>query len=367
MENPLSHFATLTDPRVERTREHLLEDVLLITIAAVLCGADTWNDIESYGETKQPWLETFLKLPGGIPRHDTFNRIFSALDPEELERCFVAWVSCVAQLSAGEVVSIDGKALRGSRQSGKKAIVHMVSAWASENRLVLGQRKVDDKSNEITAIPKLLEVLAVQGCVITVDAMGCQKNIATKVREKQADYILAVKENQGKLLAGIRDSFRFLPAASASQQVDAGHGRVETRTCTVINDLSMIEKAQEWAGLRSLVRLEAERYIKTTGQTEREIRYYISSSSSDAESMNRAVRQHWGIENSLHWVLDVAFSEDHSRKRAGHAAQNFSLITRIALNLLKRDTLKRSIKGKRLKAGWDNAYLSSILQKMEPI
>lgn len=366
MENLLTPFATLTDPRVERTREHLLEEILWITIAAVLCGAESWNDIESYAETKRPWLETFLKLPGGIPSHDTFNRVFSALDPQELENCFAAWVSRVAQLGVGEVVSLDGKTLRGSRQAGKKAIVHMVSAWTSENRLVLGQRKVDDHSNEITAIPKLLEVLALKGCVVTIDAIGCQKSIAQQIVHQQADYILAVKENQGDLLAGIRDSFRFLPPTSVSQQVDAGHGRVETRTCAVIADSSMIEKSQEWTGLHRLVRLQAERYSKTTGKTERETRYYISSLPSDAEAINRAIRQHWGIENSLHWVLDVAFSEDHSRKRAGHAAQNFSVITRLALNLLKRHTsVKRSIKGKRLKAGWDNAYLSTILKQLE--
>lgn len=361
MENLLVPFAALTDPRVERTREHLLEEILFITIAAVLCGADSWNDIESYAETKRSWLESFLQLPGGIPSHDTFNRVFSALDPEELEHCFTTWVSGVAQLSAGEVVSIDGKALRGSRQAGKKAIVHMVSAWANQNHLVLGQRKVEEKSNEITAIPKLLEVLALQGCVVTIDAMGCQKTIARQVVEQQADYILAVKENQGELLAGMRDSFRFLPPTSVSQQVD-----VETRTCSVIQDLSMIERAQEWAGLHCLVRLQAERHSKSTGETEQEVRYYISSLSSEAQQINGAVRQHWGIENSLHWVLDVAFQEDHSRKRAGHAAQNFSLITRLALNLLRRDTsVKRSIKGKRLKAGWDETYLSLLLKQLE--
>jgi len=367
MESPLRHFAELIDPRVERTREHLLQEILFITIAAVLCGADSWNDIQSYGQSKRPWLATFLKLPGGIPSHDTFNRVFSAINPEELESCFESWVRAVAKLSAGEVVSIDGKALRGSRTAGKKAIVHMVSAWASENRLVLAQRKVDDKSNEITAIPKLLKVLVLSGCVVTVDAMGCQRSIAEEIVHQQADYILAVKDNQGDLLEGVQDAFRFLPCRSVSQQVDVGHGRVETRTCSVIDDLSMIEKAHQWASLHSLVRLEAERHFKTSGQTESETRYYISSLTADAERINRAVRQHWGIENSLHWVLDVAFSEDHSRKRAGHAAQNFSLITRIALNLLKHDTsVKLGIRGKRLRAGWDNAYLSQVF-KTQPI
>lgn len=362
MESPLTYFAGLTDPRVERTKEHLLQEILFITIAAVLSGAESWNDIADYGESKREWLAGFLTLPGGIPSHDTFNRVFSALDPAELERCFLDWVRAVAKLSAGEVVSIDGKAIRGSRQAGGKAIVHMVSAWASENNLVLGQRKVDSKSNEITAIPKLLEVLDLEGCVVTIDAMGCQRNIAKKIADKQADYILGVKENQSGLLENVRDSFALLPSESVSQEVDCGHGRVEQRRCSVIADLSMLDKASQWQSLRSLVRIEAERYAKATGETERETRYYISSLPADAAAINRAIRQHWHIENKLHWVLDVGFHEDQSRKRAGHAAQNFSLINRIALNLLQQDkTSKRGIKGKRLKAGWDNQYLCSLL------
>jgi predicted transposase YbfD/YdcC len=362
MDSPLKYFAELTDPRVERTKEHLLPDIVFITIAAVLSGAESWNDIADYGESKRAWLAGFLRLPGGIPSHDTFNRVFSALDPAELERCFLNWVRAVAQLSAGEVVSIDGKSIRGSRQAGGKAIVHLVSAWASDNNLVLGQRKVEGKSNEITAIPKLLEVLELQGCVVTIDAIGCQKTIAQKIAHKQADYILGVKQNQGGLLENVRDSFALLPAESVAQEVDCGHGRVEQRRCAVVADLSMVESGSQWPSLRCLVRVEAERYAKASGATERETRYYISSLPPDAAALNRAIRQHWQIENQLHWVLDVAFHEDQSRKRAGNAAQNFSLVNRIALNLLKQDkTSKRGIKGKRLKAGWDNQYLCSLL------
>jgi predicted transposase YbfD/YdcC len=363
MENPLKYFAELKDPRVERNRDHLLEEILLIAIAAVLSGAESWNDIEEYGKSKWDWLQTFLTLPHGIPSHDTFNRVFSALDPEELEKGFVAWVSSIAKLTAGEVVAIDGKALCGTRQSGNKAIVHMVSAWAENNGLVLGQRKVDEKSNEITAIPKLLEVLELSGTVVTIDAMGCQKTIAEKIIAKQADYILAVKENQGHLLEEVQDSFRMLASESVAEEIDCGHGRVEKRTCSVIVDTSLLlENAGGWAGLRGLVRIEAERYHKTSGKTEREIRYYITSVQPEAAPLNRMIRQHWGIENKLHWVLDVAFGEDASRKRAGHAAQNFSLLNRIALNLLKQDTsLKRGIKGKRLKAAWDHPYLLKLL------
>jgi len=362
MENPLKYFAELRDPRVERNREHLLEEVLLIAIAAVLSGAESWNDIADYGKAKLLWLKTFLALPAGIPSHDTFNRVFAALDPEELEKGFVAWVGSIAKLTAGEVVAIDGKALCGTREPGTKAIVHMVSAWAEGNGLVLGQRKVDEKSNEITAIPKLLDALALSGTVVTIDAMGCQRSIAAKIVEKKADYILAVKENQGGLLNGIRDSFRMLEADAVQEEIDCGHGRVESRRCSVLADLSLVEKAVEWPSLQGLVRIEAERHHKATGKTERETRFYITSLKPDAARLNRAIRQHWGIENKLHWVLDVGFGEDLSRKRAGHSAQNFSLLNRIALNILKQDkSSKRGIKGKRLNAAWDHPYLLKLL------
>jgi predicted transposase YbfD/YdcC len=361
MESPLKYFAELTDPRVERTREHLLEEILLIAIAAVLSGASGWNEIEDYGKAKREWLSTFLRLPGGIPSHDTFNRVFSALDPEELEKGFVGWVASIAQLTAGEVVAIDGKALRGTRQAGK-TLVHLVSAWANQNNLVLAQRRVDDKSNEITAIPKLLQMLELSGTVVTIDAMGCQRTIAQKIVDQKADYILAVKENQGHLLEEIQDSFRMLAVDAVAEEVDGGHGRVERRTCSVIGDLSLMEKASQWPSLQGMVRIEAERFHKATGTTERETRYYITSLPPQAAQLNRAIRQHWGIENKLHWVLDVAFGEDLSRKRQGHAAQNFSLLNRIALNLLRQDkTCKLGIHGKRLKAGWDNHYLLKLL------
>jgi predicted transposase YbfD/YdcC len=362
MKNPLSYFAELRDPRVERTREHLLEEILLITIAAVLSGAGSWNEIEGYGKAKRLWFKGFLKLPGGIPSHDTFNRVISGLDPAELENGFVAWVSSIAKLTAGEVVAIDGKALCGTREAGNKALVHMVSAWASANSLVLAQRKVDDKSNEITAIPKLLAALELSGTVVTIDAMGCQRAIAEKIVAKKADYILAVKENQGHLLEEIKDSFQMLTADAVEEEIDCAHGRVERRRCSVIADLSLVEKAAEWASLQGLVRIQAERFHKTTGKTENETRYYITSLKPDAGQLNRAIRQHWGIENKLHWTLDVSFGEDLDRKRTRNAAQNFSILNRIALNLLRQDkSTQLGIKGKRLKAGWDNDYLLQLL------
>ena len=362
MDNPLKYFSELTDPRVEWNREHLLEEILLIAIAAVLSGAESWNDIADYGEDKQEWLQTFLVLPSGIPSHDTFNRVFAALDPEEMEKGFAAWVASIARLTAGEVVAIDGKTLCGTRETGKKKLVHMVSAWASVNNLVLAQRKVDEKSNEITAIPKLLDALELAGTVVTIDAMGCQREIASRIIGKKADYVLAVKENQPGLLVDIKDSFQMLSSDAVAEEVDCDHGRVERRKCSVIADLSLLEKAAEWASLQGLVRIEAERYHKTTGKTERETRYYITSLKPDAARLNRIIRQHWGIENKLHWVLDVGFDEDLDRKRAGHAAQNFSPLNRIALNMLKQETtFKRGIKGKRLKAAWNHPYLLKLL------
>jgi len=362
MENPLQYFAELHDPRVERNRDHLLEEILLIAIAAVLSGAESWNNIADYGQDKRSWLETFLTLPSEIPSHDTFNRVFAALDSEAMEKRFVDWVSSIAKLTAGEVVAIDGKTLSGTRETGKKKLVHMVSAWAEGNGLVLGQRKVDEKSNEITAIPKLLKALELAGTVVTIDAVGCQREIVKLIVEKKADYVLAVKDNQGLLAEQVRDSFLLLNAVAVAEQIDCGHGRVEQRKCSVIADLSLLEKASEWSSLQGLVRIESERYHKVSGKIEREIRYYITSLRPDAARLNAVIRQHWGIENKLHWALDVSFGEDLDRKRAGHAAQNFSILNRIALNLLKRDkSSNRGIKGKRLKAAWDQAYLLELL------
>jgi predicted transposase YbfD/YdcC len=249
--------------------------------------------MEEFGKAKEGWLKTFLRLPEGIPSHDTFNRVFSALNPEELEGCFMDWTRSAADLCENEVIAIDGKSMRGSRSAGKKSIVHMVSAWAEKNHMVLGQTKVEEKSNEITAIPKLLDLLVVKGCIVTIDAMGCQKNIAAKIIEKEADYLLALKGNQGNLVEQVEDSFRFLPVNTFDEELDCGHGRVETRKCSVISDLSLIASKEEWAGLKSLVKIESERYIKSTGDTEHETRLYISSLQADAGLINRSVRAHW--------------------------------------------------------------------------
>lgn len=361
MKTPIDYFTGLEDPRIDRTKEHGLQDIIFITIAAVICGAESWNDIENYGKSKEGWLKQFLHLPNGIPSHDTFNRVFSALDPGKLEHCFLNWVKSVSDLTEGEVISIDGKSIRGSRDKGAKSIVHMVSAWASINQLSLGQVKVGDKSNEITAIPKLLEVLAIEGCIVTIDAMGCQTNIAKKIIGGKADYILAVKGNQGSLEEGVLDTVKLGKPLEVWEDTDFGHGRIETRKCSVYTDFSHIEAPGKWEGLKCIAKVEATRHIKSTGHEESETRLYISSLPPDAEKLGKSIREHWGIENSLHWVLDVAFGEDKSRKRNKYAAQNFSVINRVALNLLKNEAKKRSIKGKRLDAGWDNEYLLKIL------
>lgn len=362
MKSPIKIFSSLKDPRMKRTRRHKLEDIIFITIAAVICGALSWDDIERYGKSKETWLRGFLTLENGIPSHDTFNRFFSILDPLKLEECFLEWTREVAQLLPGSVVSIDGKSLRGSGNAGGKSMVHMVSAWSNCNAMSLGQVKADEKSNEITAIPKLLNVLTLTGCVVTIDAMGCQRNIAAKIKEGGADYILALKGNQPSLEEQVNILTRSKPA-SQSTTVNKGHGRIETRKCAVHTDLSGIESPGRWAGLNSIMKIDSTRQNIASGKIETETRFYLSSLNVTACVANRYIREHWGIENSLHWVLDVAFREDQSRKSAGFSAQNFSILTRIALNLLRNDNhKKRSIRGKRLDAGWDNEYLINMLK-----
>ncbi|NJR51819.1 MAG: ISAs1 family transposase [Leptolyngbyaceae cyanobacterium CSU_1_3] len=366
----LTHFADVQDPRDERGKEHKLIDILTIAICAVICGADSWVDIELYGQSKQAWLSTFLSLDNGIPSHDTFARVFARLDPEQMQTCFVRWVSAISQLSGGEVVAIDGKTARHSYDTANgKGAIHMVSAWASANRLVLGQRKVDAKSNEITAIPALLQVLAIEGCIVTIDAMGTQKEIAAAIIDQGADYILALKGNQSGLFEDVQWLFEQAQSTQFRQVVhdfaqtlDKGHGRIELRRCWTLSDAELdylIQKPQ-WKGLQTVVMLQSERRIK--GQTRTETRYYISSLAPDAAKIAAAIRTHWTVENHLHWTLDVAFDEDACRIRKDHAPQNFSLLRQIALNLLGQDkSTKAGIAAKRKKAGWDDAYLLAIL------
>ena len=360
----LTVFMQIEDKRRDVTVFHDLNDILLMAIIAVICGANSWNEIERYCNLKVDWLRGFLKLENDIPSHDTFNRVISSIDNEQLEKCFMEWVNTLIDSSIGlEIINIDGKTINGAKEHGKKSLIHMVSAWACKNNLVLGQVKVDEKSNEITAIPKLLELLSVQGSIITIDAMGCQVLIAEEIVKQGADYVLAVKGNQPKLYENIIDEFRFLKAPQFSKQYELDQGRIETRTCTVIKDFQFIENQYKWKSLTSLVRIESTRSFKNSSKKdENSVRYYISSADKNAEEFQDIIRLHWSIENKLHWTLDIAFREDLSRKRKDNGAQNFSLLTKIALNLLKNDkSVKIGIKGKRLIAGWDNKFIEKLL------
>lgn len=364
----VDHFSGVEDPR-ESNRWHLLLDIIVIAICAAICGADTWTDVELFGKAKERWFRQFLELPHGIPSHDTFGRVFALLDPEQFQACFREWIAAVEERTQGEVIALDGKQLRRSHDKtlGKKAI-YMVSAWASENSLVLGQRKVDEKSNEITAIPTLLDILEIAGCIVTTDAMNCQTAIAEKVVEKGADYVFVVKENQGRLLETIQglfddpDEMRWVDC-DYHKTVNGGHGRIETRQCWTTSDpeyLRYIASIGDWPGLQSIGMIEAKR--RTSEGTTVKRRYFISSLPSNAERLLYAARTYWGIENKLHWILDLAFREDESRVRKGNGPQNFALLRHIALNLLRReDTGKISIRAKRKWAGWDNDYLLKVL------
>ena len=364
----LKHFENLEDPRIDYLVEHRLLDIIALTICAVICGAEGWEDIEAYGQSKHDWLKTFLALPNGIPSHDTISRLFARLLPSALQECFVSWVKAIAQLSEGEVIAIDGKSVRHSYDQGKgKGAIHMVSAWANKNRLVLGQVKVADKSNEITAIPKLLTILDIQGCIVTIDAMGTQKEIAEQIVEREADYVLSLKGNQGTIHQDVQQLFDWASktdfkemAHEVYKTIDRSHGRIEKRRYYLLGNVEHLINAHQWAGLKRVGMIESERRIGDKPPTT-ERRYYLTSLDGGVERFARASRGHWSIENNLHWCLDVVFHEDDSRIRTDHAPENMTLIRKIALNLLTREVSKGSKKRKRLRAGWDNDFLIQVL------
>ena len=371
LDSVTDHFADLDDPRRETAnRRHEFTDILLIAMCAVIGGANHWTSVATFGRAKESWFRSFLSLPNGIPSHDTFTDVFAHIDPRQFETCFVEWVASIASGVLDGVVAVDGKTVRRShdRANGGRAS-HLVSAWSTSDSLVLGQLGIEGKSNEITAIPLLLGMLELEGALVTIDAMGCQKEIARRIKEKKADYLLSVKENQPSLCEGIGDAFldrdreRFGARFSdVAEQSDAGHGREETRRCWVSRDKALIDSlGTDWAGLSSIVVIESDRRVKGKPSTS-DRQYFISSRAETAEYFLTARRAHWQIENGLHWILDVAFREDESRVRKGDGAENVSVLRRMAVNLLRGEkTEKGGVEAKRSRAGWDESYMQTVL------
>lgn len=361
-------LSEIEDPRRDNAnRRHEFIDIMVIALCGMLSSADDWVSIALYGRTKKDWFTQYLSLPNGIPSHDTFNRVFSNIDPEQFMNCFLNWINAIRPTLGREIVAVDGKTVRRSHDGGNKAAIHMVSAWATENNLVLGQVKTEEKSNEITAIPELLQALALKGCLVTIDAMGCQKSIAATIVAREGDYLLAVKDNQPKLKEAIgatlshRKAEIYLnPMIDYCEDAQKSRDRTEIRRCWTTASLSKLEMAAEWEKLTQIAMVESERTVN--GKTSVERRYYICSAKASAQEILQATRNHWGIENKLHWVLDMAFREDECRVRKGHGAENLARLRHIALNLLKQDkTTKAGIKNKRLRAGWDQDYLLQLL------
>lgn len=366
--NIVEHFGNVPDPR-EDNSSHRLVDIIAIVICASICGADTWNDIEEFARAKRRWLEGFLELPHGIPSHDTFSRVFARLDPQVLSERFHSWVAELRRSLEGEVVNIDGKTSRRSHdRAGGRSPLHTVSAWAHDAGLVLARQAVEEKSNEITAIPKVLELLELCGCVVTIDAMGTHSDIAEQIVDADAEYVLALKGNQatlyeevGEYFEGIEESSELPPHIDYHKSVDTDHGRTEVRECWATADIEWIASKSSWKNLATICMVKTVRTIAEQ-ESERKTRYFITSLNPDAQRIGEVVRSHWAVENSLHWVLDIAFRDDECRKRKDNSAENFSIIRHLTLNLLKQEkTCKRSIKGKRLLAGWDESYLEKVL------
>jgi len=365
-EGIIKHFKKIGDKRDTKNQKHNFLEIIVMTICAVCSGCDDYGEIAQFCRIKQTWFGRFLKLKNGIPSHDTFNRVIGSIDPEQFEKCFAEWVRAVHTISKGQVVAIDGKTVRGSK-NGKTKAIHMVSAWANANKLVLGQVKTEEKSNEITAIPELLEILEISGCIVTIDAMGCQKDIVEKILKKGGDYVLAVKGNQSSLHEDIQLFFKdALPSKMKDiahdyyKTIEKDHGRIEKREYYTTSDVEWLKKRHgEWKNLQSIG--IAKSTVQLGERTREDIRFYISSLDADAKQFGKAVREHWGIENSLHWVLDVAFREDANRVRKDNSAENFAVIRHIALNLIKQDSSKESIKNKRKRCSYDDDFRYKVI------
>jgi len=360
-----AYFQSLNDPR--RTNKgnffYPLQEILFLTISAVISGADGWTMIQEFGNTKLEWLRKFFPYENGVPSHDVLGKVFSSLDHTEFTECFSSWINSISTFTNGEVVAIDGKTIRKSNIPFKsKSALHVVSAYASESRLCIGQEIVADKSNEITAIPKLLKLLEIKGCIVTIDAIGCQKEIVKDILKEEADYLLMVKGNQQGLKEQIEKLFKNGDISDTNTNVDSGHGRIETRTCEVITNLTFLDDKNQWEGLKSIVRITSERCDKALDKTSIETRYYISSLDGSAERINHAIRQHWSVENNLHWSLDVIFKEDASLKKKGNSAINYNIILKLALAMLEKEKSRILSKPvKRLTAALSDKYRERIL------
>lgn len=367
-------FADLEDPRQAHKVRHKLDDIVLLAIFAVISNAQSWTEIAAFGVAKEDWLRQYLVLENGIPSHDTIQRVFQILDPDVLMTRFMKWTQGVMSASKDKIIAIDGKTLRGSHDIGQeRKALHMVRAWATEQGLLLGHQKVDEKSNEITAIPEILNLLALKGCIVTLDAMGCQTAIAKQIIDQKGDYVLALKGNQGSLYDhavewfdyAMQNDFRLVGDHDYAQTINKGHGRIEIRECWLIRDTPVIQEFREqhgWVGLRTLVMIRRQREI--AGKRSEEISYYISSLTDGAADILYAVRRHWAVENECHWVLDVVFDEDRSRIRLGESPENFSLLRQIAISILKQDKSKGSLKGKRFKAALNDDFRAQLVQNL---
>lgn len=368
----IAHFSLIPDPRVERCKRHELIDILFLCMVAVVCGAEGWEEVEDFGHAREEWLRQYLPFSNGIPGHDTIARVMSRLEPKALQVSFVSWMQDVVTMTDRTVVAIDGKTVRRSFKNGdRRSAIHMVNAWASANNMVLGQLKVDGKTNEITAIPELLSILAIKGCIITIDAMGCQTKIAEKIISGKADYVIGLKENQPELRRGTRELFNLPPGEldleeASYQETTKDHGRIETRVCRQLAiDERWLPEIERWAGLKSVIEIKATREV-IGGETTEESRYYISSLQLNARQAFNAVKTHWTVENSLHWSLDMSFREDECRIRRDNGPEFFAVMRRLSINVIKKDTSKKAgIHRKRRMAAMNPDYASHLLSQFQ--